>query len=323
MEYPIRINVDSTVLNTMDLCPERWRLEYYENWRPQRKALALERGILMHQMLEHFYRQRMPKEIDGKPTGGGGRNRPTDMPMLVEECIMIGRVAASNSAHIDSTELQEDIRVFKEYFQRWQYDGWEILQVERPFSKILFESEKLIIFYDGIIDLVVRDPKMGVCVVDNKTESRESTPFVLSNQFQGYEWASGGLPLIINKIGYQQTPKMENEGTGPERKKVDNRFRRLVHQSGEEAIREWREDAIRLIIESIGWRKQIEEGKRLRKNRTSCDKWSGCIFQKVCKEPADVREHKLTVSFFKDKPWDVFTRDGVERPDIHAEATAF
>jgi RecB family exonuclease len=303
------IKVDSQILNSMDLCPERWRMEFRENWKPQQKAIALERGILMHKMLDHFYKQRM-----------AGRTRPADMPMLVEECLMVGRMVATASTHIDVKEFNEDIRVFKEYFLRWQYDGWEIHAVETPFSKPLYDSAKLLILYEGIIDLIVTDPKLGKVVVDTKTESRESTPFVLSNQFEGYQWATG-LPLIINKIGYQQNAKMEVAEGGKER--VDMRFRRILHEVDKEAIQEWREDAIKQIIESIGWEQDILAGKRLRKNRTSCDKWGGCIYQKVCKEPSEVREHKLITKFFRDKPWDVFERDAPESIVEHDETAAF
>jgi hypothetical protein len=300
----IIVRIDSQVLNSMNLCPERYRLEHIEHWRPQKKAMALERGSVMHQMLAHFYTEKMK-----------GRTRPADMPNLVEECLMLGRVAAANSTHIDGAEFQDDIRVFKEYFLRWQYDGWEILAVETPFSKTIYESPMLRIDYEGIIDILIDDPKDGKAVVDTKTESRKSEPYVLSNQFQGYEWVSG-LPVIINKIGYQVTPRMDFEsGVDKGKDKVDLRFRRLRHQSGEAALEEWRQDTIEQVIEAIGWHKRLAQGKRLRKNRTSCDKYGGCIFQKVCKEPPEVREHKLIVDFFKDKPWDVFERDEAERLD--------
>jgi hypothetical protein len=300
MAEQIIVKVDSQIVNSMDLCPERYRLEHMEHWRPQKKALALERGSCMHLMLAHFYREKMK-----------GRNRPVDMPALVAECIMLGRVYAAGSDFITSDEFLEDERVFKEYFQRWQYDGWEILAVETPFSKTIYESEALRIDYEGIIDILVVDPRLGKIVVDSKTESRHSDPYVLSNQFQGYEWASDGLPVLVNKIGYQKAPKMEFEdnGASKSKQKVDIRFRRLLHQTGQFAIDEWREDTIRTVIEGIGWHKAVAAGRRLKKNRTSCDKYGGCIFQKVCKEPEDVREHKLIVGFWKDKPWDVFERD--------------
>ena len=300
MPEQIIVKVDSQILNSINLCPERYRLEHMENWRPIKKALALERGQLCHLMLGHFYTEKMK-----------GRTRPADMPGLLQECLMLGRVFASNSTHISADEFQEDERVFKEYFLRWQYDGWEIHAVETPFSKTIYESSALRIDYTGIIDLLINDPKLGRAVVDTKTESRKSDPFILSNQFQGYEWAFEGIPVVVNKIGYQQNAKMENENPEDYTKnnKVDMRFRRLILQSGEAALKEWREDAIRSVIEAIGWHKEVANGKRLKKNRTSCDKYAGCIFQKVCKEPDEVREHKLIVGFFKDKPWDVFERD--------------
>lgn len=316
MSDKLVVRIDSTVLNTMDSCPEKWRLQFYENWTPQKKAMALERGILMHQMLEHYHRERMGSAKKAP------RNKPSDMPTLVEECLMIGRIYASNTANISADEFQDDMRVFKDYFQRWQYDGWIIHKVEQPFSKLLYDGPKLRIHYEGIIDLEVTDPKLGRIIVDNKTESRKSEPFILSNQFEGYQWAMG-LPLIVNKIGYQQNAKMEEEWDGMRQKKVDTRFRRLLMQSTPEALKEWREDTIRLIIESIGWIKDIDAGKRLRKNRTSCDKYAGCMYQQICKESNnEVKEHKLTVNFFKDEPWDVFKRDGVKEKQLINDETA-
>jgi hypothetical protein len=188
---------------------------------------------------------------------------------------------------------------------RWQYDGWEILDVEQPFTKVLYDTEDLQILYEGIIDARVIDPKIGQAVVDSKTESRKSYPFNLSNQFQGYEWAFG-VPVIIDKIGFQSSlPSNE-------------KFRRPVHESGAPAIAEWVDDSISQVIEAIGWHGELDSKRRvtLRKNRISCDTYSGCIFQKVCQAPDEVREFKLIANFFKDKKWDPYTRDDEEEVGV-------
>jgi hypothetical protein len=270
----------------MDLCPERYRLEHILHWRPSSKAEALEKGSIVHKMLSHY---RLGKR--------GGRTVGDLHNILVEECITIGRVNASNTA-VEFDTMREIEGVFKAYVLRWQYDGWEIIDVEQPFAKVLFDSEHLQIIYEGIIDARVIDPKIGQVVVDSKTESRKSYPYALSNQFQGYEWAFN-TPVVIDKIGFQSSLP-DNE-----------RFRRPVHESGAPAIAEWADDTINKVIEAIGWHHQLESGERttLHKNRTSCDKYSGCIFQKVCAAPEEVREFKLQAYFFKDIKWDPFTRD--------------
>lgn len=285
----IIVKVDSQILNSMNLCPERYRLEHIEHWRPLSKAPALEKGSVIHTMLAHYR--------EGKKNG---RTTLSEHSNLVAECIQIGRVATSGYS-LDITDFDELKTTFQDYVLRWQYDGWEILDIEQPFAKILFDSDELQIIYEGIIDARIIDPKIGQAVVDSKTESRKSYPFPLSNQFQGYEWAFG-TPVIIDKIGFQSSLESHEK------------FRRPVHESGAPAIAEWREDAIAQVVEAIGWHGELDSKQRitLRKNRTSCDKYSGCIYQKVCAAPQEVREFKLVAHFFKDKRWDPFTRDDEE-----------
>lgn len=305
----LTVKIDSQILNSMNLCPERYRLEHIENWRPLKKAMALERGSVMHIMLKH-YRQ-------GKKLGWTDKERHG---ALVNKCILAGKVASANTFHLSVEEFEDDIRVFQEYVLRWQYDGWEILELEQPFSKLLYEDDTvieygattylgLVIIYEGIIDARVRDPKIGLAVVDVKTESRRSYPYILSNQFQGYEWAFG-VPVIVDKVGYQTSLKAEDivaDSQGRDKSK----FRRLVHESGQFAINEWVSDTVEQVKEAIHWHRQLESGERttLRKDRTSCDKYSGCIFQQVCKVPEEVRDYKLAAFYYKDKPWDPYTRD--------------
>ena len=303
------VKVDSQILNSMDLCWERYNLEHIGHWRPLKKAKALERGSSMHTMVRYY---RLGKK--------NGRTSMDQHAALVQECLQAGKIAAANSYHLSVEDFEEDVRVFKEYVLRWQYDGWEILDVEEPFSKILYEDDEpieyvgetypgLIIIYEGVIDARIRDPRIGVAVVDTKTESRRSYPYILSNQFQGYEWA-WGCPVIVDKVGFQTSLKAIDE-TPDDQGRDKSKFRRLLHDSGQFALDEWRSDAITKVKEAINWHRQLATGARvsLPKNRTSCDKYSGCIFQMVCKVPVEVREYKLSAYFYKGEPWDPYTRD--------------
>jgi hypothetical protein len=283
------VKLDSQILNSINLCPERYRLEHIENWRPTMKAPALEKGSVVHSMLAHYRR--------GKRDGRCG---PDEHNILMDECIQIGRIASAGYS-LDTNDFEEIRLTWIDYVMRWQYDGWIVQDVEQPFTKILYDSDALQILYEGIIDARIIDPKIGQAVVDSKTESRRSYPYILSNQFQGYEWAFN-VPVIVDKIGFQSTLEAKEK------------FRRLVHDSGAPAISEWVSDTIEAVGQAIGWHEELESGKRktLHKNRTSCDKYSGCVFQKVCKEPDEVREFKLIAHFFKDKKWDPYSRDEEE-----------
>jgi PD-(D/E)XK nuclease superfamily len=292
----ICLKIDSQVLSAMNTCAEKYRLQFVERWRQQKKPAPLEKGSLIHQMLDHYYTERMH-----------GRTEDRHQAELIRECEMVGRVYMAESDTIEARDFERIfLPVFREYVLKYQYDGWEILAVEEPFTKVLYDSARLKIEYEGKIDLLVKQPGMGRAVVDTKTESQFRNPFQLNNQFQGYEWAFE-CPVIINKIGLQP-PKDKDDMT--DEQQIDQRkarFRRLVHETGPACIAEWREDTIRQVIEAIGWHKDMEAGKRLRKNRTACDMWSGCEYQKVCLEAGDsyARENELSRSFFQDKEWSV------------------
>lgn len=288
------VKLDSQILNSMNLCPQRYEYEHVMHWRPLKKDAALEKGSIIHKMTAHY---RLGKKA------GIDVSNPA---MLIKQCLLIGEEAVGLTS-IPVSEFNEILRpTFQDYVLRWQYDGWEIIDVEQPFSKILYEDSNpivldgiqysgFIIIYEGIIDARVRDPKIGEVVVDTKTESRKSYPYILSNQFQGYEWAFN-VPVIVDKVGFQ-TSLPANE-----------KFRRLEHNSGEYAIEEWRRDTIIQVFEAIEWHRSGV----FKRNRTSCDKYSGCIFQKVCKVPDESRPFKLQANYFKDKQWDPYTRDDEE-----------
>lgn len=279
-EDQVIVKVDSQILNAIDLCPKRYEYEHVKHMRPLKKAPALEKGGVMHTMLAHYYRQKMIGRI------------PSEHNEVVNESIMLGRIECAQSS-IDLKEFEEeDLVIFRAYVLAKQYDGWIVKAVEQPFTSKLYEDPELMILYEGIVDAVVEEPKGEEVTVDHKTESRRSTPFALSNQFQGYFWALN-RPVCINKVGYQ-TSLADKE-----------RFRRIYLRYSPEIIEEWKADAIASIKRAIGW----HQTSTFERNRTSCDKYSGCIFQRVCSAEPSVREYKLEAYFYKDKPWDPWTRD--------------
>lgn len=289
------IALDSTILNTLQNCGRKVDLEFLRNWRPTEKAEALEKGDLMHQMLAHYYRERRK-----------GRTKDPNMhSIVIAEAVELGRRAAAGMDLSVSTS-EEDIKQFKENIMFWQQDGWEILEVEQPFSKVLYErpdqpgKEGLRILYEGVIDLVVQNPSpYAICIVDHKTSSRRGTVSKLSNQFMGYSWAMNVQQVIINKIGFQKTlPPRE-------------RFNRVFLQYERELLKEWTRNTIYWVHVLVGYVDQ----KYFPPNFTSCDKYSGCIFKGVCESIPAVREFKLQAHFYEGKPWSPHTRDDVEEKE--------
>jgi hypothetical protein len=277
----IIVKLDSQIANSIELCGARYEMEHVLNMRPIDKAPALEHGDVMHRMLAHYYRQHQK-----------GRINPQEAAIVTQECLLIGREATAQMKY-PVTEFEEmDAPTFQSYILRNQYDGWKVLDVEQPFSKVLYEDAYLMIIYEGIVDLRIAEPKGDEATVDHKTESRKSHPYILSNQMEGYQWAFGSK-VIINKVGYQVSlPDAE-------------RFRRYHHMVSDALLQEWIDDMVRSVQKAITW----HSTGIFPRNRTSCDKYSGCMYQKICACDPEVREFKLQANFIKQDAWDPFTRD--------------
>jgi hypothetical protein len=283
------IALDSQILNTLQSCARKLKFEFIDNWRPTEKAEALEKGDLIHKMFAHYYRGKM----------AGRTKDDVSHAVLIAAAIAEARQEAIPMS-LSAATVEEDIRQFKENVLYWQNDGWNILEIEQPFSKTLFERadtperEGIRIIYEGIIDAVVEHPSpYGKYIVDHKTASRRAEPNKLSNQFMGYCWALGMNQVIINRIGFQKTLS------------ASERFQRLHIQYDKEIIREWVQQAVYWAHVLAGY---IDQGY-FPPNFTSCDKYAGCIFQQVCKSVPGVRDFKLQSFYYQGETWSPLTRD--------------
>lgn len=294
------IALDSTILNTLQQCGRKMDMEFIKNWRPTEKAEALEKGDLIHQMFAHYYR--------GRKAGRTAEDQAH--ALLIAEAMSRAR-DASVGMSLSQATVEEDVRQFKENILFWQRDGWKILEVEEPFSEVLYERpdepgrEGIRILYEGIIDLIVEHPSPhGIYIVDHKTASRRGNPQKLSNQFMGYCWALNMNQVIINKVGFQKTLS------------ASERFQRLFVQYERDLIREWVQQAIYWAQVLIGYMDQ----NYFPPNFTSCDKYGGCIFQQVCGTIPQVRDFKLQSFYYQGEPWSPHTRDKMLKEEEDAEA---
>ena len=157
--------------------------------------------------------------------------------------------------------------------------------------------------YQGKIDLTIAISNAHLIPIDHKSSSRRGKPEYLSNQFQGYCWLLGVNNIIINKIGFQKTLK-DNE-----------KFERHTLSYPPELIEEWRQNAIYWL------KKYISDGERnfYPPNFTSCDKYSGCIYEEVCRKTEEVREYKLSQLFQERPKWDVGAKE--IRRECHVKIT--
>src|SRR6266496_5786092 len=273
------IKSDSQILNSINLCGQRYEYEHVLNRRPVDKAEALSKGDMLHRMLAHYYRAKMQGRYAGREN------------IVVSEAIEIGNACASE-LHLETTESSVVVQSFRGYVLKYQYDGWEIQFVEQPFTTILYDSDDLQVLIEGIVDLGIKDPKGEEAIVDHRSESRKAHPFILSNQSQGYSFAFK-RKVIINKVGFQETLPDEEK------------FRRYHFVYSEALINEWLKGAIHSFRTAIEWHRT----GYFPRNRTSCDKYSGCVYKRVCAEEPEVRPYKLQAYFNLEEVWDVYKRD--------------
>jgi len=271
------IRIDAHTLNTVQSCAREAKFSLKDLLVPMVKAEHLEMGILGHYFLAGFYQARKD--------GLKGKAR-------VDKAIEEGRLKSFEL----SLEPDKRIEVEKEFFNYCLHVGediWEPMEVEAYFAKPLYEDDELMILAEGIIDLVgknIKDDRPEV--IDHKLVWRKSEPFMLSNQFFMYSWATEYQNIVINQFGMQKTlPPNE-------------KFRRLPYSYTQAMIDEWIEWA-------IYWAKLwvwYQDNGVYPPNYTSCDKFSGCQFRDLCSTTKDTRDWKASVKFKVGKVWDPRSR---------------
>lgn len=289
---------DSTVQNDVQACARKFEYAHVKNWRPlSGKAFALDRGSMLHDMLA-LYRILLKLSWKTDPACltkseaeflKESGNEPKAYPWneIVERCIFLGhQYMAVQAENISLEEGQEVIKNFSEYVDFYQNDGWQPIEVEAAFSKILYESRDLVLVVEGRIDLIT-DSRSGRTVVDSKSASRRQEPVLLSNQFICYAWATGVSSVTVDKVGFQKTLKPKE------------RFNRHILSYPDEIKNEWREWA-------VYWGKMavfhVREGV-YPPNFTSCDKYGGCIYLPVCSTIPSAREWKASTLFKVGEQW--------------------
>jgi PD-(D/E)XK nuclease superfamily len=273
---------DSTILNTLQMCAAKTKFEFEMNLRTLQKAEPLEKGDLLHKILEHYYLQH--KEI------GARLVLETDLfNKAKQEALEFGE-RHSMTLSLEQSVIQETMKQTEIYLDHTRMDGWEILAVEEPFIVRLYDDEDITVNLAGKIDLIINEPQLGSCVADHKSGSRQETPLRLSNQFTAYSYATDIPIVIVNKIGFQKTVPTEQ------------RMRRYPIRYTEYLINKWKAN-------TVWWAQQYAfflENDTWPENRTSCDKYGGCIYQSICDAGTlEGRDAMIQNRFVVSEPWDV------------------
>jgi len=285
------INLDSQILNSIQSCARKTELSFINQIAPIDKAEALERGDLMHKLLELYYSLK-----------SGLRNNSDTFLSLGEAGFRIPNTSDGNNLsfileagrfftskmNLDLAESEEIMYQFSEYVRFYENDAWNPLAVEEIGSKMIFEDSELRIIYSYKIDMIAENGKLQ-CPWDHKTSKRRQDPSSLSNQFMGYATMTNSPYILINKIGFQKTLEPKD------------RFQRHIITYDETRLKEW-------LDNTIWWARLLDHYLQTNEwpmNLTSCDKYAGCIFSQICESSPESREWKVARDYKKGETWDV------------------
>lgn len=271
------IAIDATELDNFETCAYKWDLFHHRHIVPKTTKSYLDKGSLLHYLLELWYKSKSPTSSE------------EDKNRTLEGIVEMGRV---RSLEFDLTleEIGEIIFQFREYCRFYEDEKIIPIYIEQPFTVELFEDEDIKILLMGKPDLVFRySHSSDLIVMDHKKVSRDGPISPIRNQFLLYATAIGTETVIVNKIGFQKT------------KPAKDRFLRQVIIYPDELLEEWKNDVIGRAREMVLY-EQINHYPR---NRTSCDKWDGCWYQRFCSTRPKAREFLLGTEYIIGEKWDV------------------
>lgn len=286
MSDKINVVIDATSLDTFLSCPAKYNFRFNLLKVTEIKAEPLDRGTLAHNGFEYYFRALQAKESFDDAVKSG-----------IER---IHFTASGDESDLDPEKVNELTTAFSESCNKWRYldEQLEIVSIEEPFSKVLFEDESMRIIYIGKIDLLVNHPpgfpilpNVSHIPYDHKTYSRDSQLNRTANQFSGYAWATDSSYLIVNRVGLQKSIKPEIK------------HKRIPLSYDELFLDGWRKNTIKILRYYV----DCAVNNEWPANFTSCDKYNRlCEYHEVCDSSGeDSKVFKLATNFKTAERWDV------------------
>lgn len=264
---------DSSRLNTLLTCPQKYEYTYEKNLRQEETESYLSIGSMIHLMLKTYYNTLKYRD----------RYIGTyKYEQLVESCIKIGewygirnKISPDNIIHI--------CNVMREYFEFYKSDplmSEEIIGCEQYFALPLgnslnYQDEDYQVILEGRIDLILMNKEGELRILDHKHESARRPFSRLRNQFLIYCLATETKKFTVNVIGTQKS-------------KCD-RFYRNTYYYDKDVITEFANDLSEVGKEYL----QYKLSKKFPRHRNACDIYGICMFEKICSVSTELRETRL------------------------------
>ena len=281
----INVILDATSLDTFLTCPAKYSFRFINNKVPELKPTALDRGTLGHIGFEYYYKALQNKDDFDHAVQVGVDN--------------LRFTLASDESDLDPEEGAAVITAFTESCSKWRHldEQLEIIEVEKSFSRVLYEDKYCRIIYIGKIDLLVNHPvgfpflpDTKFIPYDHKTYSRDSELLRTANQFSGYAWATDSSYLIVNRVGLQKSLK------------PDVKHKRIPLSYDPLFLDEWKDNTVTILKHFI----ECSLDNNWPRYTTSCMAYNRkCEYHEICNSSGqEAKTCKLSM-MRSCEPWDV------------------
>lgn len=228
----------------------------------------MERGTIIAKWLEIFYKNKI------KP-------RQSFIRVLANPIVWIRRFV--DKCKCTQPEAVSYFLSCTAYAERYKNEDWKPVLVEKGFSKILYEDEKLLVIFEGRPDLILETPSGELIPFDHKTTSRQYEIYPHNNQALAYCWACGGVKFGYNYIKFLS-------------KSID--FYRQVSAFSPAQIKQWEE-------RTIWWAKRIAEAINSAEfvpSLNCSNQFGKCSYTTICEATNDsIRAFVIKSQFKKNR----------------------
>ena len=184
-------------------CSLKYRFQYVENKPPERTSIALPFGSAIHAAIEMYYRG-LKNHGQIEPVKALCERFETCLELDLEHTdvpVLYKKDLPDHKATVEMGNAM--LKVFHENIAQTVQNAQEIVAVELPLTATLYTDDgqptdfKLV----GILDLVLRDDKGEILVVDNKTASKPMAQSTAgdSGQMTAYSWLIVGSGYVFPK----------------------------------------------------------------------------------------------------------------------------
>jgi len=218
-QYQEQLHISHSQIFCYLACSLKYQFQYVERRPRERTSLALSFGKAIHQAIERYYRSLMDDRTIVSLSL---------MESLFEESLTLELdncevpVIFKNEAPDTDSAIQMGKALLKTFYDNIDITGMEIVDIELPLSAPLYTDtgEKTDINLVGVIDLLLKDTKGNLLVVDNKTSKQKKSQDAVDDDLQmsaysyllaanGYVFPRAEVNCRFDVLRKLKTPKLE------------------------------------------------------------------------------------------------------------------